>query len=127
MRLLQQVSNQAVVYKLRSHGRLILTVTDRQELNDERFLPTKTMPYPSTEFTGACSEGSARGNPMAASSAKGKQPNEQARDHRNTDPSSCLVGNGHAWINHITITGSPSINDSVVNADAQAASGFGIA
>ncbi len=83
------------------------------------------MPYPTTDFTGACGEGSTRGNPMVVSSAKGLQPNEQASVNGNTDLSSCLVGNGHACIYSITMTGSPGIYDYVLNVDAQGPSGFG--
>jgi hypothetical protein len=83
------------------------------------------MPYPTTDFTGACGEGSTRGTPMVVASAKGLQPNEQASVNGNTDLSTCLVGNGHACIYSITMTGSPGIYDYVVNVDAKGPSGFG--
>jgi len=83
------------------------------------------MPYPTTDFTGACGEGSTRGTPMVVASTKGLQPNEQASVNGNTDLSTCLVGNGHACIYSITMTGSPGIYDYVVNVDAKGPSGFG--
>ena len=83
------------------------------------------MTYPITDFTGACGEGTERGNPMSVSCVKGLQPNEQASVNGNTDLNTCLVANGHGCVYSITLTGSPGYYDYVVNVDAQSPSGFG--
>ena len=79
------------------------------------------------DFTGACGEGRAAGQPMSVVSEKGLQPNDQVSVNGNTDLSSCLIGNDNACVYGINLKTQKGTRtyDYVINVDAKGPEGFG--